>query len=105
MFRKLKEQVDRINPAHAISLGVLVCFLLFVVLKNYSPNTSLTGWDNLHPEYNLQANLARVLFAPWQEYQGLGLLGGMGHGADLVRVLIISGFGVFLPVDLLRWLM
>ncbi|HOI05451.1 MAG TPA: hypothetical protein PLJ02_03235, partial [Candidatus Woesebacteria bacterium] len=56
-------------------------FLFFLVTLlfyfNYSPNTYLTGWDNLQVELDLSINLERALNVSWQEYQGLGLLGGM----------------------------
>jgi hypothetical protein len=80
-----------------LAVGIFICF------KNYTPNTWLTGWDNLHPEFNFYLNIKRSLFAVWQEYQGLGLLGGMGHAADLPRQLILWGASYFLPASFLRY--
>ncbi len=34
-------------------------------------------------------NFKRTLFSVWQEYRGLGLLGGQAHAADLPRILFI----------------
>jgi hypothetical protein len=48
-------------------------------------------------------NIKRSLFAVWQEYQGLGLLGGMGHAADLPRQIFIYLISHILPVDLIRY--
>lgn len=78
-------------------LGITLSF------KNYTPNTWLTGWDNLHPEFNFYLNIKRSLFALWQEYQGMGLLGGMGHAADLPRQLILWGLSYIIPVNFLRY--
>jgi len=78
-----------------------VFFLIF--LTNYHPNTWLTGWDNLHPEFNLVFNIKRSLFASWQEYQGLGLLGGMGHASDLPRQIFLWFFSLALPASLIRY--
>jgi len=74
-----------------------------VVFANYTPNTYLTGWDNLHPEFNFGLNITRSLSATWQEYQGVGLLGGMAHAADLPRQIILWIFSFALPNHLLRW--
>ena len=64
----------------------LLVFVLF--LTNFSPGTYLSGWDNLHPEFNPLMNLERAWQSAWQEYQGLGLLAGMAHSADLFRQLV-----------------
>lgn len=63
----------------------------------------LTGWDNLHPEFDWRLNLVRVFSGAWQEYQGLGLAGGMAHIADLPRLLILVLFDTFLPTSWVRW--
>lgn len=61
------------------------------------------GWDNLNPELNLGLNLKRALFSVWQEYQGLGLLAGHGHGADLPRQIFLAALSPVVPINLLRW--
>ncbi|MBU3956754.1 hypothetical protein KKI19_00535 [Patescibacteria group bacterium] len=63
----------------------------------------LSGWDNLHPEFNFFLNIKRSIFAVWQEYQGLGLLGGMGHASDLPRQLFLWLTSFILPTHLLRY--
>lgn len=85
--------------------AIFVLFLLVSVLIyfNFDANTYLSGWDNLHPEFNPLANLERAWQASWEEYQGLGLLGGMAHAADLIRQLILLPVYLFLPVELGRY--
>src|SRR3989344_2866909 len=84
---------------------IVAIFLLVATLfaTNYKAGTWLTGWDNLHPEFDFGTNIRRSVFAVWQEYQGLGLLGGMGHAAALVRELILYAFSFILPPSLLRY--
>ena len=82
-------------------LALIICILC---LQNFTFNTFLTGWDNLMPELNIWLNLKRSLFAVWQQYQGLGLVGGMGHATDFIRQLIILPFTFFLPQNLIRYL-
>ncbi|MBI2465451.1 hypothetical protein HYV64_04900 [Candidatus Shapirobacteria bacterium] len=84
--------------------SLLTIVLSLICFANYVPNTYLTGWDNLMPELNIWMNLKRSLFAVWQEYQGLGLVGGMGHATDLIRQLIILPFTLVLPTNLIRYL-
>jgi hypothetical protein len=86
-----------------IPLGILLGLLLVIIGTNYAPNTVLTGWDNLHPEFNFVLNIKRSLFAVWQEYQGLGLMGGMGHASDLPRQLILWVTSIVVPANLLRY--
>ncbi|PIS14578.1 hypothetical protein COT64_01865 [Candidatus Shapirobacteria bacterium CG09_land_8_20_14_0_10_39_12] len=86
-----------------LSFILIVAVWLVIVLTNFSSNTFLSGWDNLHPEFNFSVNFQRALFAPWQEYQGLGLLGGMGHGADLIRLTLLWISSLVLPVNFIRY--
>ncbi|NMA29699.1 MAG: hypothetical protein GX943_01390 [Candidatus Pacebacteria bacterium] len=81
-------------------LFLLVSLLLYL---NFNPGTYLTGWDNLQVELDLEINLERAFNVSWQEYQGLGLLGGMGHGADLVRQIILWPFSLILKANWLRY--
>lgn len=83
----------------------LAIFLLVAAIAatNYKTGTYLTGWDNLHPELNFTTNVKRSIFAVWQEYQGLGLLGGMGHVADLPRQLLLWVLATVLPQNSLRY--
>jgi hypothetical protein len=86
-------------PTLAFSLPVLILTWL-----NYVPGSWLTGWDNLHPEFNFLLNIRRSFSVLWQEYQGLGLLGGMAHAADLPRQLIFLALSLFVPAHLVRYL-
>lgn len=82
---------------------ILIVVSLFIAFRNYTPGTYLTGWDNLHPEFNLKLSIERSLNAAWQEYQGVGLLGGMAHAADLPRQLLFVFLTVIIPVSFIRY--
>ncbi|RJQ38798.1 hypothetical protein C4559_00455 [Candidatus Microgenomates bacterium] len=86
-------------------LPIIFIFLtvLIVGMTNFTPNTWLTGWDNLHPEFNFGMNINRSIFSVWQEYQGLGLLAGMAHAADLPRQIFLWLFSFILPQNFLRY--
>jgi hypothetical protein len=81
-------------------LFILVTLLLSL---NFTPDTYLLGWDNLAVELDFPLNLQRAFNSSWQEYQGLGLLGGMGHAADLLRQLLLWPFTLVLKPNLLRY--
>lgn len=83
---------------------ILAIALLAIFITNYIPGSWLIGWDNLVPELNIWANLKRSVFAVWQEYQGLGLVGGMGHATDIIRQLIILPLTYILPTNIIRYL-
>ncbi len=83
-----------------LAISFLLCFL------NFDSKTYLTGWDNLHPEFNISLDLQRTFFSAWQEYQSTGLLGGMGHASDLPRALTIYLLSLFnfLPLNYYRYI-
>ncbi len=85
---------------------VLTLLLVNVILfaTNYDSDTYLTGWDNLHPEFDIRTNIERSIFAVWQEYQSVGLLGGMGHAADLVRQIYLLILSYIFPDSILRYI-
>lgn len=85
-------------PYLAIAIIVIIIGLL-----NYKPGTIITGWDNLHPEFNFLLNIKRSIFSVWQEYQSLGLLGGMGHAADLVRQIFLFLVSSVVPTHFIRF--
>ncbi|VVA43461.1 conserved membrane hypothetical protein [Candidatus Roizmanbacteria bacterium] len=90
--------LKKIFPYLIIFLTVLILFI-----ANYLPGTWLSGWDNLHPEFNFKLNLQREIFAGWQEYQGLGAVGGLMIAADIPRLLFLWLMSFFLPLSALRY--
>jgi len=99
-LRHLGKLLTRLWPV--IALLFVTGLLIFL---NFEPNTFLTGWDNLHPEFDIDENLKRALFSVWQEYRGPGLLGGMAHAADLPRVLFAALLlAAKLTPDLIRYI-
>lgn len=93
----------KVNSLDLFFTLVILLVTSFIAFKNYTPNTYLTGWDNLHPEFNFKLNIERSLNAVWQEYQGVGLLGGMAHAADLPRQVILAGLSFFIPINFIRY--
>ena len=89
--------------ASKLYLLALIIILGTLFYTNYSPGTWLTGWDNLHPEFNFKLNIHRALYSVWQEYQGLGLLAGMAHASDLVRTLFLGALSPLIPAHLSRY--
>ncbi|OGD73603.1 hypothetical protein A3K29_05800 [Candidatus Collierbacteria bacterium RIFOXYB2_FULL_46_14] len=86
---------------------ILALFLITLSLAylNFEPGTYLIGWDNLNPEFDTLMNLKRAIYSVWQEYRGLGLLGGQAHAADIPRLLLILLLQlVQTPNSLIRYL-
>lgn len=82
-------------------------FLLFLVIfativANFSPHSFLVGWDNLLPEFNFKLNIQRSIFSVWEEYQGLGLLAGNGHAADIAHQITLFLLSFIFPLNWLR---
>jgi len=83
---------------------ILIGIWILIFLTNFKAGTWLSGWDNLHPEFNFGFSIKRSIFAVWQEYQGLGLLGGMGHASDLPRQIFLWLASFIIPTHFLRYL-
>lgn len=98
LFRWLK-----LNFFDLLPVLFLVIVVAFISYSNYVHGTWLIGWDSLHPEFNFKLNIARSLNVAWQEYQGLGLLGGMAHAADLSRQVVLLLFSLVIPTIYLRY--
>lgn len=84
-------------------LLVIALVVFFVSATNIVPGTYLSGWDNLHPEFDFLTNLRRAVFGVWQEYQGLGVLGGNAHPTEALRVLFLWMLSATIPQSLLRY--
>lgn len=87
---------------HKAILG-LIALVAVIFLCNYAPGTRLSGWDNLQTDLNPLLGVKRAFFSVWEEYQSMGLVAGMAHGADLVRALIIWVGSLILPSSILRY--
>jgi len=90
-------------PKTKFLLLALFLIILSICWANFTPGTWLTGWDNLHPEFDFLLNIKRSIFSVWQEYQGVGLLAGMGHAADLPRQIFLWISSLVLPTSFLRY--
>lgn len=90
--------------SHWFASGVLLLVVFALMIINYHPGSTLSGWDNLHPEFNCALNMKRAFFSGWQEYQGLGLPAGHGHATELPREIILCSLGVIFPQADLRYI-
>jgi len=75
----------------------------FLAWKNFVPDTFLSGWDTLHPEFNLALYLKRAFWGVWQEHQGVGAVASQAHAAELPRLLIVGLLNLILPINLVRY--
>jgi len=51
------------QPARGVFLSVLVLVCAVIFLTNFPFGKWLTGWDNLHPEFNVWLNVKRSFTA------------------------------------------
>ncbi|MBU1132879.1 hypothetical protein KKG08_01255 [Patescibacteria group bacterium] len=81
----------------------IVCVSIYICFKNYTIGTFLTGWDTLHPEFNFGLYWKRILDSVWQEHQGLGAVASQAHASEIIRVVILQFFNLFLKVNQIRY--
>jgi len=82
---------------------VLAGVASILIWTNCHPDTWLSGWDTLHPEFNFILYFKRIFFSLWQEHQGLGALAAQAHASELPRLPIIYLLSFFLPKNLVRY--
>ncbi len=83
--------------------AVLIALTVFLSLQNYTPGTFLSGWDTLHPEFDLKTAFARVLNGVWRADQGLGAVAGHSHMAELPRIIFLWIESLLFPLAFLRY--
>lgn len=96
---KLNKVLGKIDYAYVILFAVIS--LVYAI--NYSPNTSLIGWDNLPVELNPVVNIQKNWGSVWQEYQGLGLVAGNAHAVEFLRSIFVLLLTYILPTQLIRY--
>ena len=104
-----QSQKESSNLGNKLLLNSLPYFIILFIISvlfvfTYKPGTYLTGWDNLHTEFNYGLNIKRAIFSVWQEYQGLGLLAGMAHASDLPREILLYIISPLAPPHIIRYL-
>ncbi|MBI5449392.1 hypothetical protein HY948_03705, partial [Candidatus Gottesmanbacteria bacterium] len=83
---------------------LLLAFIAGIVAgANYTPGTFLSGWDTLHPEFNVPLAFSRIFTGVWRADQGLGAVAIQSHIADLPRVFLLFLGSFLMPVNLLRY--
>ena len=82
---------------------LLIVITLVLVVVNWKPDTWLSGWDTLHPEFNFKLNLQRTFNGVWQEHQGLGATASQSHPVEFIRTIVLMFFSLFLPLSFLRY--
>lgn len=88
------------SVVHPILLSLLCLYLIVV---NHVPNTYLSGWDTLHPEFNFSINLARQINGVFRTDHGLGAVAAHSHMSDLPRVAVLMISSAIIPTQLLRY--
>lgn len=84
--------------------GILILLSIFICMANYTPGTFLSGWDTLHPEFNISLAFERILHGVWRTDQGLGAVAIHSHIAELPRVIYLWLLSFVFPLQTLRYI-
>jgi hypothetical protein len=82
---------------------LLLATVVFLAFKNFTPGSTLIGWDSLHPEFNFPLAFQRAFNGVFRAEQGVGAVAAHSHMADLPRILILWLGSFVLPVSFLRY--
>lgn len=82
---------------------ILMVLASIVAIRSHVPNTWLTGWDTLHPEFDFRLNVWRVIWGVFRPDQGLGSVATHAHIVELPRILILWLLSIVVPTELLRY--
>jgi len=83
-------------------LAILFIVFLGVFITNFPFGGYLSGWDNLHPEFNFGLNFSRGIESVWQANQGVGTYGGHGYAATLPHTIFLFLMSIVIPDMYLR---
>lgn len=97
MKNKLRNLVNNAPVVLLVVVGLIIAF------TNYRFGTYLSGWDTLHPEFNLGLYFERTFFGAWQEHQGLGAPASQAHAAELSRMPLLFLLDLVLPNSMVRY--
>lgn len=86
-----------------LPLLAVIAVALLVAVRNVDPQTTFSGWDNVHPEFDLPRYARQVLFGAWTEHQGLGAPAAQGQLAEVFRLPILFLLDTLLPQNLSRY--
>lgn len=87
-----------------LSLTLLVGVVALIALSSFKSGTWLTGWDNLHPEFDFWLNIRRGFFSTWKSFQGLGAVSGIALSSELPHQILLWSLSTFLPRNQLRFM-
>ena len=82
---------------------ILVLITAFICFQNFTPGTFLSGWDTLHPEFNISLNFQNLLFGVFRTDQGLGAVAAHAHMSELPRLLILWIASLVFDLSFLRY--
>jgi hypothetical protein len=87
-------------------VAIVLAAIVFAVFKQtYVPDTWFMGWDSVMSEFDLGLAWQRAITGVWQEFQGLGLIGGHGYVSDVARLPILWLLSLILPINMVRYAM
>ncbi len=81
----------------------LTAIVFVLIVQNYKPGTWLSGWDTLHPEFNLKLAFRREFAGVWRQEMGLGNLMGHTDTSEFPRLTYLKFASMFLPASDLRY--
>jgi len=82
---------------------VILIIVGVIFWQNYIPGTYLSGWDTLHPEFNIPLYLKRVFWGVWQEHQGIGAVAVQAHASEVSKLFFLYPLSFILPQFLVRY--
>jgi len=95
--------LPKLDFTKLLPLLMVVSVALVIAFQNVDVHTYFSGWDNVHPEFNLPQYAYRTLFGAWLEFQGLGAPAAQSHLADIPRLPILLLLKLLVPDNLNRY--
>lgn len=82
---------------------LLVVFIAVAIsLANIKWGVFYSGWDNVHPEFDLPEYAKQVFFGAWSEHQSLGGPSAQGQLAEIFRLPIVFLLSLIVPTANIR---
>lgn len=83
-------------------MAVVIVTAVIIALVNIKWGWFYSGWDNVHPEFDLKDYARQVFFGAWSEHQSLGGPSAQGQLAEVLRLPIIFFLSLIVPLANIR---
>jgi len=102
-MNRVKSPISKLTIFKILPILVIVVTVFILAFTNIIPHTYFSGWDNMHPEFDIWTYAKRMIFGAWVSFQGTGAPASQSQLAEITRLPFIFLLKFLLPDNLVRY--